>query len=190
MMRKAIIIDDKKNRQDRFIGEDAVKKLSSINGVFFSYDLKHPQAYDSYDLIAVHRSLLVDNKVLATFIEYCKNRKKYLVTFSGNVTKDTYNSDSYIELNSKTFYHFGRLYEFLCSFCEKDEEVHLLRLVYGTNWKLPFLVEYNHLKWQYGDAMPDKIQERLFDLEDIIGSQFANDDKRRNQEIENLKNQM
>lgn len=190
-MRKAIIIDDRKVRQDIFLGDEARHKLQKIDGVVFSYEIDiNVDIYADYDLIAIHRSALVEQGFLPSVIDYCKRNKKYLITFSGGISKDNYYSDHYIELNSKTFYNIDRLFYFLEDFCDSNNEVQLLRLIYGKNWKLPFIIQYNHLKWQYGDSMPSKVEDRLYDLVDIIGTELAEDEHRRNQEIEILKNQL
>lgn len=186
-MRKAIIIDDRLFRQENLLGDEKYK-LENIPGLTLSYHIEEDYAkYLEYDLIAIHRSALAEANDLYKFIKFCKDKGKYLVTFSGGVPKDSYYSDNFIELNSRTFYNIGRLIDFFTDFCGKDDEVHLLRLIYGENWKLPYLVEYNHLKWQFGKSLPPKFQDRLYDMEDIIGDDLANDANKRNQEIENLK---
>lgn len=190
-MRKAIIIDDRKVRQELFLGEKQIEELSAIDGVVFSHEVDtNLESYSVYSLIAIHRSALVEQNFLPAMIDYCRRNGKYLVTFSGGIAKDNYYSDHYIELNTRTFYNADRLSYFLGHFCSDENDVQLLSLIYGRNWMLPYLVQYNHLKWQYKDAVPPKIEDRLYDLEDIIGTELAGNEKYRNQEIEILKNQM
>ena len=189
-MREAVIIDDRVSRQDNYLKEDKVK-LESIEGLTFSEEFDTDfTKLDQYSLIAIHRTILEERNLLLAFKDYCKKNNKYLVTFSGGVSNDTFYDDYYVELNSITFYNIDRLYAFFNDFCIEDNEVHLLMLVYGSNWKLPYLIEYNHIILQYGDNVPPEIEDRLYDIEDIIGKNIIKDPKRRNQEIELLKNQI
>lgn len=189
-MREAIIIDDRVSRQDNYLKEGKVK-LESIEGLTFSEEFDTDfTKLDQYSLIAIHRTILEERNLLLAFKDYCKKNNKYLVTFSGGVSNDTFYDDYYVELNSITFYNIDRLYTFFNDLCIEDNEVHLLMLVYGSNWKLPYLIEYNHIIWQYGDNVPPEIEDRLYDIEDIIGKNIIEDPKRRNQEIELLKNQI
>lgn len=188
-MRNAIIIDDRPIRQKQMLGEN-MTRLYEIRGLSFEYRVDGDfEYYSQYSFIAVHRSALTQIKELQSFIQYCRKTNKYLVLFSGGVPKNSFYDDHFIELNSKTFYNVDRLVDFFTDFCSTEGSAHLLRLVYGRNWKLPYLVEYSHLKWQYGDVPPRRVQDRFFYIEDILQDEVS-DDKKRIKEIEDLKNQI
>jgi hypothetical protein len=188
-MRKVIIIDDRVERQKQYLSDKDLQSLSAIDGVVLCYQIcMELDSYNDYDLLAFHRSALVERNILSAVVDYCKKNGKYLVTFSGGINNNNFYTDHYIELNSKTFYRIDRLKAFLQDFCQGDGDVHILRLVYGDNWLMPFIVKYNHLRWQYGDAMPQKVADQFYDLEDLIGPELTDDPHKLQQKLEILKN--
>lgn len=188
-MRKVIIIDDRVERQKQYLSDKDLQSLSAMDGVTLSYQISRDlESYAGYDLLAFHRSALVERNMLSAVIDYCKRNGKYLVTFSGGINNNNFYTNHYIELNSKTFYRMDRLTAFLQDFCQENGDVHILRLVYGDNWLMPFMVKYNHLKWQYGDAMPRKVADQFYDLEDLIGPELIENQHKLQQQLESLKN--
>lgn len=190
-MRKAIIIDDRPIRQSRYLDETAKRELENIDSVEFCNELNaNPEYYKEYNFVAIHRSLLIDKNIRQEFIDFCKAQDKYLVTFSGGTSEEVFYSDHFIEMNASTFYNKGRLHCFLKDFCEDNtQEIHILKLVYGENWKLPYLIEYEHLLWQHR-GQTENVWERLETLKDIIGPNLSDDEKLRQNEIKLLKNKM
>ena len=146
-MRKILLIEDRRERQQLFINETDIdlNKLYEVvdNAIDEKYDeifykLKdNTFDFENYSTIISHKSAFdKDNSAMIEKLkDYCKTRKKTLVFFSGGIDENYYNRSEYelILINSKTFYS-QNIKLFLEAYKNGVEDI--LMLLYGKRWKL------------------------------------------------------
>ena len=143
---KIAIIEDRIARLEQFTDFDLKKSKSVtiITGLEFdnlidSLKINDTSKLDQYDCIASHRSAL-SNEVRDTLKEYCRNKKKPLIFFSGGITSSVLKDVEFpfLHINSKEFYSENlRLF---IEACEEQNTVNLLLLQFGEKWKLSLLL--------------------------------------------------
>ncbi len=149
-MKKILLIEDRKERQDKFINLTSIDlgKYSNIldNCTGVAYDRKFDEfkkdnyVLEEYDVIIVHKSAFdekdYNTKIIGKLDAYARKHQKVIVYFSGGIDASYYvKEDNFMlmELNSKTFYS-ENLRLFLNAF--KNGESEPLILSYGSKWKL------------------------------------------------------
>ena len=170
-MKKTIIIDDRSERKKLHLSDASVSQLELLekkelltlsdgNG-FDSISSK----LDKYDLIAIHRTFLTNSNIFNELIDYIKNKKKWVIIFSGGITQNTILLNGrQLNINSSDFYT-ERLPPFIETFGnEPDLANPLLSFLYGESWRLTFLLQYRYLLWEYDD--PEDIEDsyNTFDI--------------------------
>ena len=176
-MDKILLIEDRFERQKRFMDETKIdlysSEITSIldNIVGESYikifnDLKNDTYnFDKYAIIILHKSAFdtYNTSIIAKLERYCHESSKVLVLFSGGIDANYYLKDEnfeLIELNSKTFYSHN-LQIFLEDF--KNNNLHPLILCYGDKWKLNILLNILETLNLYIDTTnKDKILYKTF----------------------------
>jgi len=152
-MKKILLIEDRKERQQRFTNQTNI----NLNDYGDILDNKIGQAYDDiydelkhgkfdfhdYIMVIAHKSAFNGDtqKVLYGIENECKSRTIPLVFFSGGITANYYEEEKNfkkLELNSKDFYS-QNLKMFLENY-KKNEKTELLMLSYGEKWKLDIVL--------------------------------------------------
>lgn len=190
-MRKILIVDDRVERQKSQLGENDFEELKTIPGVKLMYELPAEEALGEYSLLAFHLSYLKQEKRLGEIQSYVQREGKQLILFSGGIAQHQFSEKGRrLTLNSRDFYS-SQLIPFLKDFLKEDANDRLIKLLYGENWKLPLLVRFRHLLWQYGDLNGDlngDLQEEIGALMALLG-EAVKDEKSLNEEIEKYFNQ-
>lgn len=166
-MRTAIIIDDRTERKKRHLSEESLNELYSLvnrgllklsDGSNFSLN-NFDSIMNEYDLIAIHRSYLINCGIINSLPEYIKKYKRYIIVFSGGVSQNTVLNKGYqLTVDSSDFYT-EKLPSFVEDFCKVESmKSPLLKFLYGASWKLTLLLKYRYFLWTYGDI--DDIDDR------------------------------
>ncbi len=182
-MKAILLIEDRFQRQKVFFNN--YEDLNEIEGLYNSIDNKENQALVSqlttidecnrllrgYHLIILHRSY-IDNSKINTVEKYAKNNNKDLILFSGGIDQSSYSKEDESQIlliNSKDFYS-DNLIPFLKGYISGDVN-NLLYLLYGDNWRLPYLLRYRQLlvNQKNGDIIGEDIDEEEFDtIKEVI----------------------
>lgn len=170
-MRKIIIIDDRTERKKLHLSDDSISQLKKLEekGILTLSDGEGfntvSSQLDDYDLIAIHRTFLTNSNIFNEFVEYIKDRKKWIIIFSGGITQNTILLNGrQLNINSTDFYT-EKLSPFIEEFSYKtDITKPLLLFLYGESWRLTLLLQYRYLLWEYEDT--DDIEENgsVFDI--------------------------
>lgn len=175
-MKAILLIEDRYQRQKVFFNN--YEDLNEIEGLNNSIDNKKNQDLVSsftkidecnrllgdYHLIILHRSY-IDNSKINTVEKYAKNNNKDLILFSGGIDQSNYSKEEESQIlliNSRDFYS-DNLIPFLNGYISGDIN-NLLYLLYGDNWRLPYLLRYRQLlvNQKYGDKIGEDINEEEF----------------------------
>ena len=151
---KAILIEDRKERQNLFIKEFKFDLNGYEDVLYNATDKKYEKIYEElkkenyhflndYDVIISHKSAFEgDNSSIIFRLEnFAKNNNKKLIFFSGGIDTVYYykeNEFEHLELNSMIFYS-KNLKMFLDEL--KNNKLHILILAYGKKWKVNIFIE-------------------------------------------------
>ena len=176
-MKKIIIIDDRQDRKKLHLSDNSINELNNLESeglltIVSGIDLSNLNcSLGDYDIIAVHRSYLVNNNMFNSINDYIRNQEKYLIVFSGGISQNTLlNKGKLLNINSSDFYT-SKLPVFIKEFCfETNWQSPLLKYLYGDTWRLTLLLHYRYLLWAYGnindidDSTDEVIAEELQDI--------------------------
>jgi hypothetical protein len=151
-MRKVLLIEDRSERQQRFMQETKID-LSLYSEILDNcIDEEYQNVFnalksdslnlENYSMIVVHKGAFADDNsaVIKKIETHCKNNGKALVLFSGGVDANYYlEEDGFVlmELNSKVLYS-QNIKLFLDNFLQGAN--HPLILSYGEKWKINILL--------------------------------------------------
>jgi len=156
-MKVIILIEDRITRQAIFLKkfgknpaelENEFENLKNIAGGQEFDDFKNKiesqdwSALDEYKVLILHRSAFAQSS-RQSIIQYCKERKKRLVFFSGGISASVYSESigfPFLTLNSQDFYS-NNLVTFLNH--AKQGDYNLLILSFGERWELNILMNLN-----------------------------------------------
>ncbi len=148
-MKKVLLIEDRTERQLLFMNETKID-LNSYSDILENVTAEKYEKlfaelkdgsfnFNNYRAIIVHKSAFSDDNkmILHTIRSYCKEHEKPLILFSGGISANYYDKTEYeiMEINSKDFYSDN-----LKLFLDNIEQMNLLILSYGANWKLNILL--------------------------------------------------
>ena len=177
---KAILIDDRIERQNSFIKEfnfsledykDVLDNFvdNKYKEIEKNFENNNYSILKDFDIIMCHENAF-DNinksEVIYKIREFAKDNNKKLVFFSGGINISFYKKEyeyEMLKLNDKTLYS-NNLKIFLDEL--RNNKLNILILAYGKKWKLNFLIEYL-------DNMSKYIQE--FEFDDIYFDEFEDD---------------
>ncbi len=170
---KTIIIDDRKERKHQFWDDVKKEQASGLcqKGVL---DIRETITIGIFDelegfpLIAIHESLLKEKDRLSDVINYAKVREKLLILFSGGITHNgIYDSGRLMRINAEDFYN--KVLPFVEENQNNDKiQLPLLQFLYGANWRLPLLLRYRDLIWNYESALDDPEENPDYQTEEEI----------------------
>ncbi len=152
-MKKILIIDDRPLRQENQLGKELYDILCSLENV--ARDTKLDMSdITSYDIIAIHYSLLDNNGQIKEIRDTLSKNGKCLILFSGgNPTNRIINSGKEALVSANLFYSKSTI-DFFELLMSDNIENHLLeKMLYGKNWKVAFLERYAQLLWVNGATM-------------------------------------
>lgn len=161
-MKKILIVDDRPMRQENQLGKDLFEKLCSLDNI--ARDIKiDVNIITSYDIVAIHYSLLDNSGQIKEIRDVLLKRGKCLILFSGgNPTNRIINGGREALVSSSLFYS-KKTIDFFEQLQSVEINKHLLeKMLYGKNWKVAFLERYAQLLWVNGATM-----DKWPDIEDL-----------------------
>jgi hypothetical protein len=143
---KIALIEDRISRLEQYCEFDIKNYtvIDLITGVNFD-NLKDDLCKNKFDIllqyncIIAHRSAFT-NEMRESLKSYCRNNKTPLVFFSGGISSSILNDKDfpYLQINSKDFYSSNL--EVLIKSSIETNNINLLQLQFGNNWKLSLLL--------------------------------------------------
>jgi len=166
-MKKILIVDDRPMRQENQLGKDLFEKLCSLDNI--ARDIKiDVNIITSYDIVAIHYSLLDNSGQIKEIRDVLSKRGKCLILFSGgNPTNRIINGGREALVSSSLFYS-KKTIDFFEQLQSVEINKHLLeKMLYGKNWKVAFLERYAQLLWVNGGTM-----DKWPDMEDLTDDEI------------------
>ena len=166
-MKKILIVDDRPMRQENQLGKDLFEKLCSLDNI--ARDIKIDlNIITSYDIVAIHYSLLDNSGQIKEIRDVLSKRGKCLILFSGgNPTNRIINGGREALVSSSLFYS-KKTIDFFEQLQSVEINKHLLeKMLYGKNWKVAFLERYAQLLWVNGATM-----DKWPDMEDLTDDEI------------------
>jgi len=166
-MKKILIVDDRPMRQKNQLGKDLFDKLCSLDNITRDFMLD-VNKITSYDIVAIHYSLLDNSGQIKEIRDVLSKRGKCLILFSGgNPTNRIINGGREALVSSSLFYS-KKTIDFFEQLQSVEINKHLLeKMLYGKNWKVAFLERYAQLLWVNGAAM-----DKWPDMEDLTDDEI------------------
>ena len=161
------IVDDRPMRQENQLGKDLFEKLCSLDNI--ARDIKiDVNIITSYDIVAIHYSLLDNSGQIKEIRDVLSKRGKCLILFSGgNPTNRIINGGREALVSSSLFYS-KKTIDFFEQLQSVEINKHLLeKMLYGKNWKVAFLERYVQLLWVNGATM-----DKWPDMEDLTDDEI------------------
>ena len=166
-MKKILIVDDRPMRQENQLGKDLFEKLCSLDNI--TRDIKiDVNILTSYDIVAIHYSLLDNSGQIKEIRDVLSKRGKCLILFSGgNPTNRIINGGREALVSSSLFYS-KKTIDFFELLQSVEINKHLLeKMLYGKDWKVAFLERYAQLLWVNGATM-----DKWPDMEDLTDDEI------------------
>lgn len=168
MPHRIIIIDDRVERPAIHLDEGTLAAIRSLENVEISSAFPE-DGLDAYDVVAVHRSLAITIGKADMLYDLAGRGDKYVVLFSGGVGQSQVDYGEHLAvLGAETFYSKN-----LLPFCRdlmSAEEVHLYKLIYGTErWRLPLLLQLRQLSWKDPEGKDFDVQEEIEEIRCALG---------------------
>ena len=166
-MKKILIVDDRPMRQKNQLGKDLFDKLCSLDNI--ARDIKiDVNIITSYDIVAIHYSLLDNSGQIKEIRDVLSKRGKCLILFSGgNPTNRIINGGREALVSSSLFYS-KKTIDFFEQLQSVEINKHLLeKMLYGKYWKVAFLERYAQLLWVNGGTM-----DKWPDMEDLTDDEI------------------
>ncbi len=141
---KILLIEDRTERQEKFTQDTGIdlKEYADADIIDNHVSLDKTQL-EKYSTIITHRSAFggQEDNVLDFLKHHCAETNTKLVFFSGGISSTYYSKTKYefLLLNSKSFYS-QNLKLFLDDAKDTENEVNILLLGYGKNWKINLLL--------------------------------------------------
>ena len=166
-MKKILIVDDRPMRQKNQLGKDLFDKLCSLDNITRDFMLD-VNKITSYDIVAIHYSLLDNSGQIKEIRDVLSKRGKCLILFSGgNPTNRIINGGREALVSSSLFYS-KKTIDFFEQLQSVEINKHLLeKMLYGKNWKVAFLERYAQLLWVNGGTM-----DKWPDMEDLTDDEI------------------
>ena len=166
-MKKILIVDDRPMRQENQLGKDLYSRLCSLDNVTKNNKLDINNI-TSYDIVAIHYSLLANNGQIKEVRDILSRSGKCLILFSGGNPTNRITNDGREAWVSASLFYSEKTIDFFELLKSDDINCHLLeKMLYGKNWKVAFLVRYSQLLWVNGTTM-----EEWPDTEDLDDDEF------------------
>lgn len=152
-MKKILIVDDRPMRQQHQLGKELYDRLCSLDNVTRANNLDINDV-TSYDIVAIHYSLLANNGQIKDVRDTLSGGGKCLILFSGGNPTNRITNDGKEALVSASLFYSEKTIDFFELLKSDDINSHLLeKLLYGKNWKVAFLERYSELLWINGATM-------------------------------------
>lgn len=166
-MKKILIVDDRPMRQKNQLGKDLFDKICSLDNITRDFMLD-VNKITSYDIVAIHYSLLDNSGQIKEIRDVLSKRGKCLILFSGgNPTNRIINGGREALVSSSLFYS-KKTIDFFEQLQSVEINKHLLeKMLYGKNWKVAFLERYAQLLWVNGATM-----DKWPDMEDLTDDEI------------------
>ena len=172
MEQNIILIDDRPERRKKLLGNDLNPRLEdskvidipdvvSCKKYFEKLNAKDVSVFNSYKTIMIHKSPL-NKDGLSAIPDYCSEKNRSLVFFSGSLSQIIYNNDfnEVLSLNSSDLYTIN-----LINFLENHESSNILELAYGKKYEFHLFINYRNIV--HSIIKGDQEEETKLDLEDL-----------------------
>ena len=139
-MIKVLIVDDSVARQEQALGRSLLARLRGLGNVDilngYTYG-KGAVADSGYDMLAFHRTFLIDNGWLADVVAEAVASAKWLVLFGGTISENMFFARGRVlRMSSADFYSESAVafFESLSDVPPEGADNLLLKLLYGRKW--------------------------------------------------------
>ncbi len=140
-------------RQKNQLGKDLFDKLCSLDNITRNIKLDVNEIL-SYDIVAIHYSLLDNNGQVKDVRDILSKSGKCLILFSGGNPTNRITNNGKEALVSANLFYSKKTIDFFEMLLADDIESHLLeRMLYGENWEIAFLERYSQLLWVNGATL-------------------------------------
>ena len=139
-MIKVLIVDDSVARQEQALGRSLLARLKGLGNVDIlnGYTYSKGAVVDSgYDILAFHRTFLIDNGWLADVVAEAVASAKWLVLFGGTISENMFFAEGMVlRMSSTDFYseNVVSFFESLSDIPPEGADNLLLKLLYGRKW--------------------------------------------------------
>lgn len=157
-----LIIDNRQLRAQRLMG-DRWADLEALPNVHLEESVPEESVISSFDVIAIHGSLISENHLEARLATLVK--EKHVIIFSGAVSQMILSNEGRLLKVPAVGFYSQNLIPF-CKYLDDpgEQQVQLLALVYGVDHcRLPILLQLRQLLWQYPEGERPYVQRRRID---------------------------
>lgn len=164
-MIKVLIVDDSVARQEQALGRSLLARLRGLGNVDilngYTYG-KGAVAGSGYDMLAFHRTFLIDNGWLADVVAEAVASAKWLVLFGGTISENMFFAGGRVlRMSSADFYSESAVafFESLSDVPPEGADNLLLKLLYGRKWHAVSDLRERYAGWKSAQetAASDKI---------------------------------
>ncbi len=193
-MKRIILFENRPERQKVYLpgGDDDIRALKEFDCLQI-YTPEHDKLIASnnldflkdFDLLIFHRSYLIEFKagsMLNAIIIFCKQYNKDVIFFSGGVNSSFYSQENHfsyqsLTINAKEFY--ANFLNFIFGYSKTEEETCLLKLKYGENWEIMYMLQLRDLlTMEFQDSNNELDFSDRFDyLSDLLNDSVDLEDK-------------
>ena len=164
-MIKVLIVDDSVARQEQALGRSLLARLKGLGNVDIlnGYTYSKGAVVDSgYDILAFHRTFLIDNGWLADVVAEAVASAKWLVLFGGTISENMFFAEGMVlRMSSTDFYseNVVSFFESLSDIPPEGADNLLLKLLYGRKWHAVADLRERYAVWRSAQetAASDKI---------------------------------
>ena len=163
MGNRILIVDNRQLRAQRLMGDDQWAVLQALPNVQIEESVPAEEVILSFDVIAIHGSLIGQNHLETLLSRLVK--EKYVILFSGAISQMVLSNEGrLLKVPAVSFYSQN-----LIPFCKDlensaDLNVQLLALVYGvSHCRLPILLQLRQLLWQFPEGARPYVQKGKID---------------------------
>ena len=168
MGKSILIIDNRQLRAQRLMS-DRWTDLKALKNVHLEESVPEEPYILSFDVIAIHGSLINENHLEALLGRLVK--EKYVIIFSGAVSQMILSSEGRLLKVPAVSFYSQNLIPF-CNYLDDpgDQQIQLLALVYGVDHcELPILLQLRQLLWQFPEGeRPYNPKRRIDELKKAL----------------------
>lgn len=144
MPKRILIVDDRPKRPSLHL---SIEELDELRSLVTMSETIEVEDLDQYDLIAIHRSYVINKGLGDQLDNLINNNGLYVVLFSGGIGQPTISSKGDMAVIGSELFYSKNLIDF-CKDLSSADSIQLYKLIYGVNqWKLPLLARLRQLIW-------------------------------------------
>lgn len=144
MPRRILIVDDRPKRPSLHLN---AKELDALRSLVTMSETLEVEDLEQYDLIAVHRSYVINKGFGDHLDSLIKKNGLYVILFSGGIGQPTISSNGHMAIIGSDLFYSKNLIDF-CKDLSGSDSIQLYKLVYGVGkWQLPLYARLRQLQW-------------------------------------------